>query len=202
MYNQKKHLVKIGYDEYARRQLGYRHLTEDLNHLTKLVDRLKPNAKILDVGCGNGLPVDKFLIEKGFKVTGVDISPEQIKLVKQNLPKGNFKQMDMANISFPSNHFDAIVSFHSIYHVPRNEHESLAQKFYDMLVDNGYLMITMGIKDWETTGELAEDIIMFWSQFDRGKNLDIVRKAGFKIIYEEIYTSGENEHLIIFAKKH
>jgi len=40
-----------------------------LRYLDMLATRLPPCAKILDVGCGAGLPIDRYLIEHGFHGT-------------------------------------------------------------------------------------------------------------------------------------
>lgn len=197
----KKLIVKLGYETYAKRQLGYRLLDDDFKHLTSLTDRLEKNARILDLGCGNGLPIDKYLVEKGFKVIGIDLSEEQIRQAKINIPSAEFKVMDMDNLDFENKSYEAVISFHSIYHLPRSGHEKLIKKIYDILVEGGYLMITMGTTDWEGTDIIVEDIIMYWSNFGRQTNVDIVRKVGFDVLYEEIYSSAGREHLIIFAKK-
>jgi tellurite methyltransferase len=44
-----------------------------------------PDGKALDLGVGNGRNA-LYLLEKGFKVTGVDMSEEGIKLLKQRVP--------------------------------------------------------------------------------------------------------------------
>jgi 2-polyprenyl-3-methyl-5-hydroxy-6-metoxy-1,4-benzoquinol methylase len=37
-------------------------------------------SAILDVGCGGGIPIAKYLVEKGFRVTGIDSSEKMIRL--------------------------------------------------------------------------------------------------------------------------
>lgn len=34
---------------------------------------LRPAAAVLDVGCGSGRPLTRHLVERGFRVTGLDI---------------------------------------------------------------------------------------------------------------------------------
>ena len=85
----------------------------------------------MDVGCGSGIPIDEFLLDRGFSVTGMDISEEQINLAKKNLPKGKFSVVEMSDISFPESSLDSIISFYAIFHIPREEHFSLFKKFID-----------------------------------------------------------------------
>lgn len=201
MTNDKKELIKYSYNQLARKNLPCRFIFEDWKHLERLANRLKPNSKILDVGCGNGIPIDKFLIDKGFDVTGIDISEEQITLAKKNFPKGKFFVMDMENITLPENSFDAIIAFYSIFHVERSRHYKLLEKFNKLLRGGGYIMITFGAFEYEKTEEEYEDIKLFWNSWSKSKNLEILRNTRFQLIYEDIHKSGGDEHLIIFAKK-
>jgi len=195
-----KKLVKQGYDQCAQNYLDQRDLFKNQKYLEDLIQRLNPNSKILDIGCGAGVPIDQFLIEKGFKITGVDISPEQIKLAKQNLSSGEFLVKDMSDINFPDNSFDAIISFYAIFHINRKEHQELFNKLFSILKPNGYLLVTTGSEDWEGI-EKFHGVKMFWSHYSADKNLEIIKNSGFKIISSEIDTSGGERHLIILAQK-
>ena len=57
-------------DWYARDRT---HLT-GLPEVQALANSLPPGASVLDVGCGNGIPLTRFLVEAGFNVLGVDSS--------------------------------------------------------------------------------------------------------------------------------
>jgi ubiquinone/menaquinone biosynthesis C-methylase UbiE len=40
-----------------------------------LAAQLTPGSRVLDVGCGTGLPTARNLVDAGMHVTGIDISP-------------------------------------------------------------------------------------------------------------------------------
>lgn len=196
-----KTLVKYGYDQLVKKDLACRYFFDDWIHLENLNKQLKVDSKILDVGCGSGIPIAKYLSEKGHKIIGIDISEGQINLAKKNVAGGEFLLMDMQNLTFPNNSFDCVVCFYTIHHLPRALHKNLLESFYKILRGNGYLMITMGTQEYEEVTEEYKDIKLFWSNWKREKNLQILRETEFELIYQEIHKSGGDEHLIIFAKK-
>ena len=199
--NEKRKLVKHGYDICAKDYSSNRDLFKNQKYLDDLAKYLPVGSQVLDLGCGSGIPVDKFLIEKGYHLTGIDISSAQIKLAKQNLPDGNFIQADMDEINFPDSSFDAVVSFYAIFHIPREEHRELLAKCFRLLKKGGYLLITMGSSDWEGTEDDFHGAKMYWSHYGREKNVQMVKEVGFEIIYDVIDESGNEKHLVIFTKK-
>lgn len=201
MTDDSKYLVKFGWNEYAKRASNERRIFEEHEYLINFINQLKPKSKILDVGCGSGIPITKYLIDKGFEVTGIDLSDAQIKKAKEKLPKGKFLEMDLENINFNDDSFDTIVCLHSIYHTPKINHFSTLKKFYETLKTNGFLIITTGCEDWEGINELYEEIKMFWSHFNKEKNIQMLIDAGFIILFRDIYKILGKNHLLIVAQK-
>lgn len=102
---------------------------------------------------------------------------------------------------FPDKSFDAIVSFYAIFHIPRTEHESLLNRFAQLLKPGGYLLITMGVSEWEGEEKDFHGTRMFWSHFGREKNLELVTKVGFEVLSEEIDTHADEKHLVVLGRK-
>ena len=62
--------------------------------------------QLLEIGCGTG-HWSRFFSEKGFEVTGIDISEEMVKAAnKKNIPHCHFHVSDGQNLSFFDNSFD------------------------------------------------------------------------------------------------
>lgn len=195
-----KELVRHGYNNCAQNYLKHRDLFQNQKYIDDLIDRLEPNSKILDIGCGAGIPIDKYLVEKGFQVTGIDLSSEQIRLAKENVSEAEYHIQDMSEIDFPDKSFDCVISFYAIFHVKREEHQQLFDRLFASVKDGGYLLVTMGAGEWEG----VEDFFgseMFWSHFGAEKNLEIIQNSGFQIIHQEIDQSGNEEHLVSLAQK-
>jgi len=62
--------------------------------------------QLLEIGCGTGR-WSRYFSEKGFKVTGIDISEEMINTAnKKNIPHCRFQVADAQSLSFFDNSFD------------------------------------------------------------------------------------------------
>lgn len=197
----RREIVKRGYETCARDYAESRDQFQNESYLQDLAQRLETGARILDLGCGSGKPIDAFFLAKGFNVTGVDVSEEQIRFAQQALPSGKFIQGDMSDVDLPPESFEAIVSFYAIFHIPREEHAALLRKAWGLLRLGGYFLLTMGTGEWEGTEEDFHGTKMFWSHYGREKNLQLIREAGFTVLSEEIDTSGGEEHVIVLARK-
>jgi len=198
-----KLVVRQGYKKiaglYHQRRLDSTGTTKLLNFLTK---KLPKKDKVLDVGCGGGYPVAKFFSDKGYKVTGIDISKEMIGIAKKTVPNGKFYVKEMTKLNFPKESFDIITSFFAIIHVPRKEHKKILKQFYKLLKPNGMILISMGIQDCkEFTKIWHDDVNMYWSTFDKKTNHKIIKEIGFKIIWDKDSDPPENTHNYILAQK-
>ncbi|OIO42265.1 hypothetical protein CO081_01230 [Candidatus Pacearchaeota archaeon CG_4_9_14_0_8_um_filter_35_24] len=95
-------------------QLKRHNLSVYGKYLDKIRRHISPGSKILDIGSGAG-QVANFLADKGYDVTGIDISPLFIKESKKG--KAQFKVMDSTSLKFKDNEFDAVISAETIEHV-------------------------------------------------------------------------------------
>lgn len=70
---------------------------------------LERGARILDLGCGAGLPSTKALAAR-FDVTGVDVSAAQIEAACRDVPQASFILADLARVDFPAGSFDGVTA--------------------------------------------------------------------------------------------
>jgi SAM-dependent methyltransferase len=169
--------------------------------LDELLPLLAPGAPVLDLGCGCGIPVAKRLA-RTHQVTGVDISPVQIQRARQLVPKARFLCADMMALTFPSNHFEAIVSFYAIIHVPLDEQPQLFGKMKRWLRPGGSLMITVGHNQWTGIEKDWLDIpggTMYWSHADAATYKTWLLENRFTIRWTRFVPEDESGHTLILA---
>lgn len=193
-------IVLEGYNKIAHDYSTTRNQFDNLKYLKKLNIFLKPCSTILDIGCGAGIPIDKYFIERGHKIIGVDLSPKQISLALKNVPQGKFEVKDISNLKDNEFTVSAVISFYTIFHIPREKHQELFKKINSYLPKEGSILVSMGASEWEGTEEFY-GTKMFWSHFGPKKNREIIANAGFKILLDEIDTSGGEKHQIILARR-
>jgi ubiquinone/menaquinone biosynthesis C-methylase UbiE len=81
------------------------------------LSRLAPGARVLDVGCGSGA-FTALLRERGYEVSGLDISPEQIAMAKRKLPEIEFIQGDAEDIPLGNGEADGVLLSGLVHHFP------------------------------------------------------------------------------------
>jgi ubiquinone/menaquinone biosynthesis C-methylase UbiE len=195
----KESVVRKGYDRIAEEYHASRSKFDHRKELKEFAALLPKNARVLDVGCGAGIPVAEFLVESGFRVTGIDFSGNMLKLARKNVPKAVFISKDMNRLDFAENSFDGLTAFYSIIHVPREKHSLLFESFHRILKPEAIMLVCMGPDEWEATDEYL-GTTMFWSQYSPETSLLLVKNAGFRIIYDKILLRGGQKHYWIMAR--
>lgn len=199
-----KTVVAQAYDQIAEiyfRRFGESEIRQFW--LDQLIARLPAGVRVLDLGCGAGLPVARDLRDRGFVVTGIDGSARQIELARRNVPGANFVQADMTSAEFAAASFDAVTAFYSITHIPRDLHSELFLHIASWLQPGGILLASLGAEaaaDW--TGEwLGTE--MFFSQHDAATNVRLIQETGMVVERAEIVAQDDEDakFLWVIARK-
>jgi ubiquinone/menaquinone biosynthesis C-methylase UbiE len=171
--------------------------------LDEFVRRLPPHSTILDIGCGSGL-VAKFLMDRGLRVTGIDISKNMLKLARQCAPEAKFYKMDMTRMRFVDNSFDGVVALYSIIHLPRIFHERIFKKISRITRTNGIVLLSVGGSNLENSIEdnwMNWGAKLYWSHFDKEVNLKLLERAGFEIISCRLSGEKGDKHPFIITRR-
>jgi cyclopropane fatty-acyl-phospholipid synthase-like methyltransferase len=186
-------LVGRGYDVMADRFIEWRDRIEGDQRARwrdELADRLDDGARILELGCGAGVPDTRVLAAR-FRVTGVDISPEQIRRARTNVPDAEFLVGDITALDLQPASYDAVASFYAFNHIPRELLAGLLADIHSWLKPGGLLLTVFATSDTESwTGEWL-GTTMFFSSFTPDTNRRLLADAGFQILRDEIVTMLE-----------
>lgn len=197
-------LVRRGYDA-----LSYHYRSDDADDgqyapwLADLHQRLPSSATVLDVGCGCGVPVARFLAEAGHQVTGVDISDVQIERAHRLIPAGTFIRADATQLDLPAASFDAVVCLYALIHMPLAEQRQLIGRFANWLHPGGWLLATVGHDAWTGTEDnwLGGPAAMWWSHADTATYRRWLRHAGLQVTTEDFVPEGDSGHTLVWAQR-
>lgn len=155
-------------------------------------------GKALDVGCGAGGRFIRILQDKGFSITGIDVSEEMIKLANTNHPEHTFIHQDICTWETEQK-FDFIVAWDSIFHLPFGMQEPVVSKLCRILSKNGILIYTFGNAYGEHTDQWHNDTF-YYSSIGINKNMQILMANKLTILHLELDQYPE-KHVYTIATK-
>ena len=190
-------IVAAGYDRIADRYLAWSPLRPSAARLRALDladDRIPPGAEVLELGCGAGIPMTARLAA-GRRLIGVDVSAEQIRRARRNVPGATFIHADMTTIERPAASLDAVVAFYSMTHVPRQRLAGLFERIASWLRLGGVFVASLGVED--DPGGIEDDwlgVPMYFSQFSARVNRRLIEEAGLVIERADVVNEPEDRH--------
>lgn len=171
---------------YERHALAWdadrnRHVTpwNDKPWHDRFVDLLPVNACVLDLGCGSGAPVARYLVERGLKVTGVDSSPTLISLCGQRLPNQEWLVADMRSLDL-ARHFDSVLAWDSFFHLKPNDQRRMFDVFARHAAPSTVLMFNSGPDHGEVVGEYRGDPL-YHASLSADEYKALLGSIGFKV---------------------
>ena len=203
-----RELVRSGYDTISRAyrdDQGRPHpdQSEDTagyrTWLDELAVLLPVEARVLDLGCGAGVPAARILVDRGFLVTGVDISAVQIERARTLVPEAQFVQADMATWVGKNDDYQAVVSLYALIHVPLDDQRRLIPRLARWLTPGGYLLAIVGRQRF-TGIENYMGAPMFWDHADTATYLRWLEDAGLHVLWQRIIPEGMSSHTLVLAQ--
>ena len=150
-----------------------------------LLDRLPAGARVLDVGCGTGLPTARQLVAAGCEVTGIDISPVMLDLARRNVPQARFIHRDVVDIDASLGRFHGVVAFFSLLMLPRHEIVGTLTRLRDVLLPAGWLTIGMVEADLDDVPLPFLGAPIRVTGWPRGQLRRVIGDAGFTVDVED-----------------
>ena len=188
-----------------KRAQGY--IEHVLSYVDRILEGLPAGAKVLDLGCGTGEPVAKYIVKRGFRVTCIDESVEMLKFARLTVPQAEFIHADMIDVEFNAM-FDAAVAWDSMFHVERKHHAAIYRKISQALNIGGRFLLSVGgsapdEKDHSVEGFISE---MFgqtfsYSGFAPEVTRRLIEASGFEIELWEVDDPTSRGHIAVIARK-
>ena len=195
MSDPRTRLVGAGYDAMIETWESWRgQITRDprIEWLHELTARLADGARVVELGCGGGTAETAALASR-FRLTGVDLSQEQLRRARERVPEAEFLHADFTTVDFEPGSLDAVAAFYSFNHVPRELLGGLFARIRTWLAQDGLFLAALGTGD--TEGWVGEWLgaTMYFSSFPPEENRRLLSEAGFRLLRDEVVTIREPE---------
>jgi SAM-dependent methyltransferase len=163
--------------------------------LAKLADRLPNHALVVELGCGNGTAETQELARR-FRLTGIDLSAEQLRRARERVPEATFVQGDLTSVEFAPGTLDAVCAFYVLNHVPRDLLSELFARVRTWLKPGGLFLATLGASDIENWQGEWLGVPMYFSGYEPEQNRELL--ASFDIVADEVVSICEPEGAVTF----
>jgi SAM-dependent methyltransferase len=156
----------------------------DLTFERKWIDRfvalLPAGGSVLDIGCGSGQPIDRYLIERGFVVVGVDSSPTLISKCRSRLPNAEWVVADMRALSMHRT-FDGLIAWNSFFHLSHQDQRAMFSVFREHAALGAPLLFTTGTEHGEATGSY-EGEPLYHASLSTTEYRTLLEAHGFRVL--------------------
>ncbi len=120
----------------------------DVDWLKRFCDLLPDQGDILDVGCAAGRD-SAWFAERGYWVSGIDISPIFIAIARDRVPGANFKVMSVTTLQYPEESFDGVWCSCVLIHLTKPDAAKAIQEVRRVLRPGAVLFVLVKAGDAE-----------------------------------------------------
>jgi SAM-dependent methyltransferase len=102
---------------------------------------LPRGGTILDLGCGGGEPIARYLIDQGCHLTGVDKDAAMITLARTRFPRETWIHADMRTVRIEAQ-FEGVIAWNSLTQLSRADQAAMAERAAHWLKPGGRLLFS------------------------------------------------------------
>ena len=159
---------------------------DDIAYLKRFSRLIERGRTVLDAGCGDGLPVDAYLVKHGLAVNGIDASARLVARARKNVPEGFYEIKDLFELTEGEYCVDGVVSLRALLQIPYEHYRALLTTFASFMPTGGALLLRMSADEPGQAGA--------------GDTTEFLEDAGFAIILKEVGGRGDNTHQLVLAR--
>ncbi len=181
-----------GYDEHMKTEIEG---AAEFYEFTAMQLPSTERCAILDLGCGTGLELEKYLARNpSARITGIDLSAGMLSALKSKFPGRTMELIcgSYFDVPFGNERFDAAVSVESLHHFEPAQKKSLYKKLFDTLKTEGFFILT----DYFAESEAREE--EYFENLRRLKSEQGITDNGF-YHYDTPLTCGHEMEILLSA---
>ena len=166
--------------------------------LDRFIELLGSRPTVLDVGCGMGEPLARYLIEQGCRVVGIDSSPSMIAICRGRFPESEWRVSDMRALEL-GRHFEGILAWDSFFHLCADDQRAMFPRFAAHARHGAPLMFTAGHVSGEAIGCYGGEPL-YHASLDPAEYERLLVANGFSVQAYEAQDRDCGEHTVWLAR--
>ena len=167
--------------------------------LDRFVRLVRPEASVLDIGCGSGEPIARHLCGEGHPVTGVDASPEMIALFRANLPDQTAELADMRSLDLGQT-YGGLIAWDSFFHLTPDDQRRMFPIFRRHAEPGAPLLFTSGPAFGEAIGTLEGDPL-YHASLDPDEYRQLLDRNNFDVVAHVAEDPACTGHTVWLARR-
>lgn len=183
-----------GYEKIAPEFISVRNKSLGVSIFREWSNSLDTPSKVLDIGCGDGIPVTRTIIEPGHSVFAIDASKSMVNAFKGNFPDVPVKCESVEDSDFFDQEYDGVVAIGVIFLLKKPKQLAMIRKVGEILRPGGQFLFSAPtqIGKWN-------DILTGEESISLGKDRYVEALLSSSLQFVRTVLDGSNNYYI--AKK-
>ncbi len=167
--------------------------------LDRFLALLPHEPTVLDIGCGTGVPIARYLTERRCQVTGVDGSSAMITRCADRFPDHEWHVVDMRTLAL-GRAFNGIIAWDSFFHLPEADQRRMFPIFRRHAAAGAALMFTSGSSAGEQIGSYRGEPL-YHASLDTAEYRELLHDNGFDVHLHVVEDPSCGHHTIWLARR-
>ncbi|WP_434381062.1 class I SAM-dependent methyltransferase [Melittangium boletus] len=167
--------------------------------LERLVRLIPARGKILDIGCGAGVPIAEYFLRQRFRVTGIDASEAMIARCRQRFPRARWQVVDMRALALQRT-FHGLIAWDSFFHLTREHQRAMFPRFARHAKPGAALLFTSGPGDGEVMGTFLGRPL-YHASLDHDEYRQLLATNGFQVRMQVTEDASCGGHTVWLAQR-
>lgn len=152
---------------------------DERDWLDRFLAYVPEGGTVLDIGCGMGEPIARYLVASGRRLTGVDSSRSMIDMARRRLPDSEWIVADMRQLAL-ERRFDGVVAWDSFFHLSPSDQRAMFPRFAAHANAGAPLLFTSGPAFGEVVGSFCGEAL-YHASLDGSQYRELLERNGFTV---------------------